>query len=38
LMIVQHCIDDNIELWTFDKHFQLMAKHTSLKLMSLDKV
>lgn len=33
LMITQQCINDNIELWSLDKHFQLMATHTSLKLM-----
>lgn len=35
LMIAQHCIDENIELWSFDKHFHLMAEHTSLKLIDL---
>lgn len=35
LMIAQHCLDENIELWSFDKHFKLMATHTSLKLMDL---
>ncbi len=35
LMIAQHCIDENIELWSFDKHFRLMAEHTSLKLLDL---
>lgn len=35
LMIAQHCIDENIELWSFDKHFRLMARVTSLKLMDL---
>lgn len=35
LMIAQHCLDENIELWSFDKHFKLMAKHTSLKLIDL---
>lgn len=33
LMIAQHCIDENIELWSLDKHFRLMATHTTLKLM-----
>jgi predicted nucleic acid-binding protein len=33
LMIAQQCINDNIELWSLDKHFRLMATHTSLKLM-----
>jgi predicted nucleic acid-binding protein len=33
LMIAQQCIDNNIELWSFDKHFRLMSEHTSLKLM-----
>ncbi len=32
LFIAQQCISQNIELWTFDKHFQLMAEHTTLKL------
>ncbi len=35
LMIAQQCIDNNIELWSFDKHFRLMSEHTSLKLMRL---
>ncbi|WP_394993148.1 PIN domain-containing protein [Emticicia sp.] len=33
LMIAQQCITNNIELCSLDKHFQLMATHTSLKLM-----
>ncbi len=33
LMIAQQCITNNIELWSLDKHFQLIATHTSLKLL-----
>lgn len=32
LMIVQHCIESNLELWSLDKHFRLMSKNVSLKL------
>jgi predicted nucleic acid-binding protein len=32
LMIAQHCINQNLELWSLDKHFRLMAQNTSLKL------
>ncbi|MEZ4902793.1 MAG: PIN domain-containing protein [Spirosomataceae bacterium] len=32
LMIVQQCIDHNLELWSLDKHFSLMSKHINLKL------
>ncbi len=32
LIIVQHCIYYSLELWTFDKHFELMAKHINLKI------
>ncbi|NGM62498.1 PIN domain-containing protein [Sphingobacterium sp. SGG-5] len=32
LMIAQHCMDSNLELWSLDKHFQLMRKHIALKL------
>lgn len=32
LMIAQHCIDCNLELWSLDKHFQMMSKHIALKL------
>ncbi|HMR17937.1 MAG TPA: PIN domain-containing protein [Sphingobacterium sp.] len=32
LMILQHCIDCNLELWSLDKHFMLMSKSVSLKL------
>lgn len=32
LMIAQHCLDQNLELWSLDKHFRLMAQQTTLKL------
>lgn len=35
LMIAQHCIDDNLELWTLDKHFYLMNKHLHFKMFSI---
>lgn len=34
LMIAQHCLNDNIELLSLDKHFRLMAAHTSLKVIT----
>ncbi len=34
LMIAQHCIEANLELWSIDKHFELMANHVSLKLFA----
>jgi predicted nucleic acid-binding protein len=34
LLIVQQCVDKNIELWTFDKHFKLMAEFLELKIYS----
>ena len=34
LIIVQHCLDNNLELWSFDKHFELMAKNINLKLFN----
>lgn len=33
LMIVQHCISANLELWSLDKHFELMSKNVELKLI-----
>ena len=33
LIIAQQCIDEGIELWSFDKHFRLMSQHTALKMM-----
>ncbi len=32
IMISQHCMDANLELWSLDKHFQLMSKYLSLKV------
>lgn len=32
LMIVQHCIGSDLELWSLDKHFQLMGGNVALKL------
>ncbi|MDF7816877.1 PIN domain-containing protein [Runella sp. MFBS21] len=32
LMIAQHCLDQNLELWSLDKHFRLIAQQTTLKL------
>ncbi len=32
LMIAQNCIDNNLELWTLDKHFKLMSKHLKIKI------
>lgn len=34
LIIAQQCIDKNLELWTFDKHFSLMAEYLELKIYS----
>jgi predicted nucleic acid-binding protein len=34
LIIAQQCIDKNLELWTFDKHFRLMAEYLELKIYS----
>lgn len=34
LIIAQQCLDQNLELWSFDKHFKLMAQHTNLKLFT----
>lgn len=33
LMIAQHCISANLELWSLDKHFELMSKNVELKLI-----
>lgn len=32
LMIAQHCIVADLELWSLDKHFQLMSGNVALKL------
>lgn len=32
LMIVQHAIQNHLELYSLDKHFQLLAKHIPLEL------
>jgi predicted nucleic acid-binding protein len=32
LIIAQHCMENNLELWSFDNHFALMAKNINLKL------
>lgn len=34
LMIVQHCIAEDLELWSLDKHFELMSRNTALKLFN----
>lgn len=34
LIIAQQCIDRNLELWTFDKHFKLMSEYLELKIYS----
>ncbi len=34
LIIAQQCVDKNLELWTFDKHFKLMAEYLELKIYS----
>jgi predicted nucleic acid-binding protein len=34
LIVAQQCIDKNLELWTFDKHFRLMAEYLELKIYS----
>jgi predicted nucleic acid-binding protein len=34
LIIAQQCVDKNLELWTFDKHFRLMVEYLELKLYS----
>lgn len=34
LIIAQQCVDKNLELWTFDKHFRLMAEYLELKIYS----
>ncbi|WP_273208522.1 PIN domain-containing protein [Runella zeae] len=34
LMIAQHCLHQNLELWSLEKHFRLMVTNTSLKLFS----
>lgn len=34
LIIVQQCVDKNLELWTFDKHFKLMSEYLELKIYS----
>lgn len=31
LMIVQHCIVADLELWSLDKDFELMSNHVALK-------
>ena len=35
LMIAQQCLDQNLELWTLDKHFSLMAQFTALKILEV---
>lgn len=34
LILVQHCLEHNLELWSFDKHFELMAGIAKLKLFN----
>jgi predicted nucleic acid-binding protein len=34
LIIAQQCVDKNLELWTFDKHFKLMSEYLELKIYS----
>ncbi len=34
LIIVQHCLEYNIELMSFDNHFKLMSKVVNLRLYS----
>lgn len=34
LIIAQQCIDKNLELWSFDKHFRLMSEYLELKTYS----
>lgn len=34
LILVQHCLVHNLELWSFDKHFELMAGIAKLKLFN----
>lgn len=33
LMIAQHCMSAHLELWSLDKHFELMSKNVELKLI-----
>lgn len=32
LILLQHCLENNLELWSFDRHFELMASITKVKL------
>jgi predicted nucleic acid-binding protein len=32
LIIVQQCLEQNIELWSFDQHFELISSFVELKL------
>jgi predicted nucleic acid-binding protein len=34
LIIAQQCVDKNLEIWTFDKHFKLMSEYLELKIYS----
>lgn len=34
LIIAQQCVDKNLELWSFDKHFKLMSEYLELKIYS----
>jgi predicted nucleic acid-binding protein len=38
LIIAQQCIDENIELWSLDKHFVMISKHTTLNLLDVEKI
>jgi hypothetical protein len=37
LIIAQQCLDQNLELWIFDKHFKIMSGFTELKLLQIKK-
>ncbi|MFT5884567.1 MAG: putative nucleic acid-binding protein [Arcticibacterium sp.] len=34
LLIAQQCVDKNVELWSFDKHFKMMSEYLELKLFN----
>lgn len=34
LILVQHCLENNLEFWSLDKHFDLMSSVTKLKLFN----
>jgi predicted nucleic acid-binding protein len=35
LIIAQQCINSNLEIWTFDKHFRFISQYTTLKMSDL---